>query len=384
MASVTALALELMQEGAVVIDLLGPEVLNEISSSFLQAMTTELVEYLPTRDQSRVTFDPSGKLGGSANHHAVVRKVRKIAFTKHCEVLRAVIESGRRGMLKTRVDSRILRDPVVACIPVAPVVRESKAKVQVPNWHRDFTEASRGNGSSGMTPGAADTTADVIIGGWVNLDLPREPERQIFVFGKESHRDEASLDFAKPRTSNKGCFQKLSDQEISQLRQQTLKIRPGQMLMFVERAAHAVSNNAPRRTTAYMLRLFTGCRLSYHGAPDDTERSICKRLELRQPLPIKGGYMVKFISRAGPWLNTQKILNKAVDWVQTRAAVPLRSIFLQDLDAPYPDISHIVDDKFPLYTAEEISMYSLNLLPSLDSSFAPRVSTRKRWRTGIF
>lgn len=260
-----------------------------------------------------------------------------------------------------------LEEPLVQvyCIPDAAMVRCSRdklsadedtvgssgEKITAGNWHRDFYN----QGS--------------IFGGWLNLDAPCEEKPQYFLFGEGSHLDATGK---IQKRGGQGFF-KLSKEEISALKQRVLSVHPGQMLMFWEHISHAVCNNAARRKTPYMLRLFTACGICNLGAEDQQSFDILiNKLRHKLPLPIKGGKEVPLISRQGPFKNAN--MNRIEAWKQRNLSESLRQLSVQDLDRGVGTVElQLSDPNFPDYNSNELAMYKPHSLLS---------RSRKRWRSG--
>jgi hypothetical protein len=321
-----------------VISQLSQEELKQDHAAFKKAMFTELPEYKPRKWGDRVTFDPSGKLGGSSSHHREVRRLRHKAWLAHKAIAQEML--------------RMKEGPwFVTCIPDAAMMRRSCDKVQG-NWHRDNYAAD-----------------GYVFGGWLNLDGAEETKPQIFTFGARSHKgpDGCFLKGSQPG------FQKLTAGESEELCLVELDIRPGEMLVFLENVAHTVSNNAPKRNTPYMLRLFTACRISKNSSPLPEETAMVEAMKRKANLPIKGGSPVPLVARHGRFRNSEIVKLAAVIWIRENLADTLQQAMLDDLDGEAPCLD-LDQSKFPDYDSSELSLYKP--MPLYDTT------PRKRWRSG--
>jgi hypothetical protein len=332
-------ARELLEQGATVIPLLSQEELKQDHEAFKKAIYTELPEYKPRKWGERVTFDPSGKLGGSSSHHREVRRLRHKARLAH----KAITQE----MLQTKEGPWF-----VTCIPDAAMMRRSCDKVQG-NWHRD-NYAEDG----------------YVFGGWLNLDGVEETKPQYFTFGAGSHKGHDGL-FKK---GNQPGFQKLTEGGIAALHLLKLCIYPGEMLVFLENVAHTISNNALGRKTPYMLRLFTACRVSKDPSPLPEEVAMVEALKTKANLAIKGGSPVPLVARHGRFRNSWKAKAAAVRWIRENLTDTLQQAVLDNLDGEAPCL--ILDqNKFPDYNSSELSLYKP--LPLYNRN------PRKRWASGV-
>lgn len=336
---------ELLSTGAVVLNLIPPAELATVSKQFFSAMTRDLPEYQDRKPSDRISFNPAGKLGGSSSHHILVRSLRTRVLDLHKALLRRLVSL----LDDSKIKEEILQNPAISCIPDAAMVRLSKDKIPLEkdSWHEDHS------------------STDWVFGGWLNLDPPEEIKPQLFVFGKGSH--------FKDGTVQKNCsgFKKLSGQEVAMLDQTKKTIMPGQVLVFFENLAHTVCNNVPRRSTTYMLRLFTACRLSHEGHSSSQEAFVQELMKQHRPLPIKGGKPVPLIPRLGCMRNSQDTLIRAYDFVRKNIAPSLQEVFLKNLDSELP-VLDLDKAKFPPYNDEELALYALT----------PLNVSRKRWRSG--
>lgn len=339
-------AQELVSTGAVVLDLIPSAELATVSKHFFSAMTSDLPEYQCRKPSDRITFNPAGKLGGSSSHHIIVRTLRARVLELHKALLKRLVLL----LDDSKIKREVLQNPAISCIPDAAMVRLSKDKIgsERDSWHEDHS------------------STDWVFGGWLNLDDPDEIRPQLFVFGKGSHLKAGIVQ--KDRCAG---FKKLSGQEVALLDQTTKTIMPGQLLVFFENVAHTVCNNAARRSTTYMMRLFTACRLSYQGHSSSHEASVQQLMRQRRPLPIKGGNPVPLIPRLGFMRNSRATMDRAYDFVRNNVASSLQGVFLKNLDAELPELD-LDDSKFPPYTDAELSLYALT----------PLNVSRKRWRSG--
>ena len=358
-------ARELLEAGATVVDVLSADELEIQSNRFMTAMSRDLPEYVHRQPGSRLTFDPSGKLGGSSSHHICVRELRAKSFAVQKTIIRCMLDLSS-GKSKD-ICMETLAEPLVQvyCIPDAAMVRCSRDKISADedtvgcsgdkitagNWHRDFYK----QGS--------------IFGGWLNLDASCEQKPQPFLFGEGSHMDTTG----KIQKIDSQGFSKLSKEEISALKKRVLNVHPGQMLMFWEHISHAVCNNATRRRTPYMLRLFTACGICNLGAEDwQSFDTLIDKIRHKLPLPIKGGKEVPLISRQGPFKNAKMYRIEA--WKQRNLSEGLRQISIQDLDRGMGAMTlQLSDPNFPDYDLNELAMYKPQPLLS---------RSRKRWRSG--
>lgn len=330
-------AQELLECGATVIPFLAEEELREEHAAVLKALTKELPEYQVRDSGKRITFDPTGKLGGSSSHHVTIRRLRQKAFQLHREIGRELFRSEEGPWY-------------ITCIPDAAMIRRSCDKVSG-NWHRDCYAGG------------------FVFGGWINLDFPEETAPQLFVYGSGSHMESGRL--------IKGAapgFKKLTNKEVEGLQITEAKVFPGEMLVFLENIAHTVSNNARRRKTAYMLRLFTASRISQEPVPLQVEEAIVDAMKKKKSLPIKGGRPVALIPRNGAYKNSAKTVEKARTWVVENIAQQLHPLLTENLDAEVPCLS-LEAPLFPQYEEAELKIYK-------PSCLFHNVS-RKRWRTGV-
>jgi hypothetical protein len=345
-------ARELLEVGATTVDIFSADQLETESKRFLAAMCHDLPEYSHLQSGSRLTFDPSGKMGGSSSHHICVRELRAKAFSVQKTVIKIM-----RGICSREPENACSEplskiDPQIHCIPDAVMVRLSRDKIMAGNWHRDIY------------------SKEAVFGGWLNLDDPCEQKPQLFLFGEASH-----LATDRKSKNNESCgFVKLSDAEVSSLKQRVLQIYPGQLLIFWEHIAHAVCNNATKRTTAYMTRLFTACGISFPGDKKTDDYSVLDRIKNKKPLPIKGGKAVPLVSMNGPFKNSIGNVQRANAWIKANLSYSLQQLTVKDLEEGVAAMAlQLTGPNFPDYTPTELQLYAPHPLLS---------TSRKRWRSG--
>jgi len=318
---------------------------------------TELAELRASDPKRRRSLDPSGKLSGSANHHVDVRRWRSAAWRATVDVLREVVEMARKGALGFRLDARVLAAPAVACCPDALMARASGERVpQI--WHRDAAHDPTGA-----------CRADLILGGWLNLDA--DGQGQPFVCVPGSHVAENG-ELMRPTAGESG-FCKLSESEAAAaaMHAETVLVPPGALLIFVESLTHRTSCMPTRRDRSPMLRLFTGARLSYMGCTE-LYPELQDALRCRGALPIKSGRVQACLPRNSRFKATKNADRKALEWID-RVVVPelqnyARSrlrVFEGKASAwPPMDCLPVKFDTalFPPYSSEETAAIALHLL----------------------
>ena len=260
----------------------------------------------------------------SSFHHPVIRSAHK-------EIYETV---------KTTLEQLDLDQKYIEQLPDRIMIRSPDKVIKTGNYHRDSSPLAK--------PG------DLILGGWLNLDLYDQP----FRFVPESQLPETDIE-------DKG-FKRLANQEVEGA--ETIQVPPNHILIFNETLIHAISgtNKKQRDLGTPSMRIFCGFRLTNNSEPlDPTTRDIL----LEQGVPnLKSGQKPQMYS-ALHWTNHRNLLREMshnYQWGCKEQRVvksgPSKRMCHIVVDSPMKSLEEYGFEKFPEYSEEELGRYTPQVL----------------------
>ena len=370
-----------------------------LQSSFSKAMCTERLEVLPRALGDRHTFDPTGKLSGSVNHHHVVRGIRKDAYGLTRSLFQQILHVRKEDcpsevvMTEEMLQHPLLRRAATpgsdlaasACCPDAPMVRKQGDKV-THTWHRDLTPGSEG--------------AFLVVGGWVNLNRDGELQPQEFCCVPSSHFEGHIPSFPEAAIRKgqvKGGFHPLGSAEAQAAEDASVvvAIPPGHLLVFAERILHCVRDSPKRAPEAIskklrppMLRVFAGAQLHTLEQGVLLYPDLEQQLRDRAAIPIKSGSYLPCVQRSGAFANSEKNKRRAEEWIEhnvQNALVPeAKRRLVVSANSPlraWPSLGELcqllnldpksLEKDFPDYSEGELMMFRFQTLALGEKTSGP-------------
>ena len=224
---------------------------------------------LTKRAESRYNIGGTAVLGHpSVFHNALSRKLRNDVTYYLCNrVFREYIATYAPGAKLETVIDRIMCRP-----PLDVATKES--------WHRD------------ESPYASD--ADMVFGGWLNLDLG--VQRFSCVLGTH-HETSRRLGFAKIPT----------EQHAEYNRQKTIiEIPPGNILIFSENIVHEILSDKSTIKPYASIRQFIAYRITHSTEPLVGREELNKTLNVQAACRIKSGQMPRLYPKVAMIYTAQR------------------------------------------------------------------------------
>lgn len=333
----------LAKEGLVLLPLAADVSLQEDEETFDRVVFSRTVECIASDPSKRRSFDPSGKLSGSVNHHLYIRRWRMRMFDATREVLAGLARC--KDLEGLKLSRPILERPAVACCPDAVLARPPADKVassgqrvaipedqsgqgaRVSNWHRDF--------SVGQEEG------DLLVGGWRNWNAA---QHQHFACVPHSHVDsDGHLISPAAAAYAKGFHSQLTEADLKAASEaaEIVRIPPGYLLIFVETMLHGICDVPrdvpPGSKPVTMKRIFNGARLSSVGGAEMYHPELPITLQILGPMPIKAGSYLPCLPRYGSFKNSAATMERAHAWIASNVRPELRETVRSKLTKKLPE-----------------------------------------------
>lgn len=283
--------------GVIVVPILAPDDLNHYRALVEEAMN-EFPEFRPPSHFNRTTNVPSSKagdfkfvaggFGGLANpssfHHPTIRELRRLVHSKVLEADRASTALGNKSVFGFWDPSSEHYKRRLEQICDRLMFRRIGDSPMAESWHRDD--------ALGVDPAnpATNYPADVIYGGWLNLDEEGQDQHFSCIPYSASAADRRGGGFDKIKSTvyepTEQGYQTVRVQMLEWMRHMhRIKVPPGHLLIFDEMTVHEVlATEKPHDS----LRLFFGWRISGRGMhPVQDKRSMAETVQTLPQVPMQ-------------------------------------------------------------------------------------------------